>query len=246
MLLAVARQRGSRRRPAAFASGRTAPTPRKRPVQDRSRTTVDAILTATFQVLDRDGADGLTTTRVAEVAGVSVGTLYQYFPNKQALVAGLLAAHLDAAIDAVARAAAESAGAPIAARVERVVRAFVAVKAERAAISRAMQPALAAIDERPIVRAATRRAAELVAELLAGGPPDAAAIQRAAATAKPEPQDDGGARARLLERAIVVCSAMEGIIATAIAEAPARLRDPAFVDQLVGLARGAVVGSERG
>lgn len=220
----MARQDGSRRRTAAFASGRAAPTPRKRPVQDRSRTTVDAILTATFQVLDRHGADGLTTTRVAEVAGVSVGTLYQYFPNKDALVAGVLAAHLDVGIDAVARAVAESAGQPIGDRVEHAVRAFVAAKADRAAISRALQPALAAIDDRPIVRAATRRAAELVAPLLAGDrPPDASEVQRAS----------------------VVCSAMEGIIATAIADDPGRLRDPAFVDQLVGLARGAVVRSGR-
>jgi AcrR family transcriptional regulator len=218
----VARQGGSRRRPAAFASAPPAPTARKRPVQDRSRTTVDAILTATFQVLDRDGPDALTTTRVADVAGVSVGTLYQYFPNKQALVAGLLAAHLDIAIGAIEHAVAEARGEPLATQVERVVRAFVAVKAERAPISRAMQPALAAIDDRPIVRAATRRAATAIAGLLAGGAaPDAAAVQRAA----------------------VLCSAMEGIIATAVAEDPARLRDPAFVEQLIALARGAVAAA---
>ena len=60
--------------------------PRKTPVQRRSRVTVDAILEATIQVLLAEGLARLTTTRVSERAGVSVGTMYQYFPNKQALI----------------------------------------------------------------------------------------------------------------------------------------------------------------
>lgn len=62
---------------------------RKQPVQERSRATVEAVLEATLQVLLREGLAGLTTTRVAERAGVSVGTLYQYFPDKQSLVMAL-------------------------------------------------------------------------------------------------------------------------------------------------------------
>ena len=57
--------------------------PRKTPVQARSTVTVEAISEATIQVLLRHGAERLTTTRVAQRAGVSVGTLYQYYPNKQ-------------------------------------------------------------------------------------------------------------------------------------------------------------------
>ena len=60
--------------------------PRKTPVQARSEATVDAIFKATIQVLLSDGERRLTTTRVAERAGVSVGTMYQYFPHKQALL----------------------------------------------------------------------------------------------------------------------------------------------------------------
>jgi AcrR family transcriptional regulator len=55
--------------------------PRKTPVQARSTVTVQAISEATIQVLLSHGAERLTTTRVAERAGVSVGTLYQYYPN---------------------------------------------------------------------------------------------------------------------------------------------------------------------
>lgn len=65
-------------------------TPRKRPLQDRSRTTVEAILDATAQVLVQDGYDRASTNRVAERAGVSIGSLYQYFPNKEALVGELV------------------------------------------------------------------------------------------------------------------------------------------------------------
>ena len=80
--------------------------PRKSPVQARSAASVDAILEATIQVLRSAGKERLTTTRVAQRAGVSVGTLYQYFPNKSALLQAVLKRHLDevtAAIERVCR-----------------------------------------------------------------------------------------------------------------------------------------------
>lgn len=60
--------------------------PKKKPKQARSRETVETLVEATTRILERDGLEGLTTNRVAEVAGVSIGSLYQYFPNKEALV----------------------------------------------------------------------------------------------------------------------------------------------------------------
>lgn len=60
--------------------------PRKRPRQARSEQLVSAILEAAVRVLQREGAARFTTARVAELAGVSVGSLYQYFPNKQAIL----------------------------------------------------------------------------------------------------------------------------------------------------------------
>ncbi|MFZ5896202.1 MAG: TetR/AcrR family transcriptional regulator [Myxococcota bacterium] len=62
---------------------------RKPPQQPRSRATVSAILDAAIRVLEREGADAATTSRVAEVAGVSVGTLYQYFSNRDAIIDAL-------------------------------------------------------------------------------------------------------------------------------------------------------------
>lgn len=75
--------------------------PRKSPVQARSAASVEAILDATIQVLLRVGKERLTTTRVAARAGVSVGTLYQYFPNKSALLQAVLKRHLLAVTEAV-------------------------------------------------------------------------------------------------------------------------------------------------
>ncbi|MDQ3265402.1 MAG: TetR/AcrR family transcriptional regulator [Myxococcota bacterium] len=68
-------------------------TPRKRPSQERARATVEALLQAAAQVLEAEGEEGLNTNKIAERAGVSIGTLYQYFPNKESLLMGLIAAH---------------------------------------------------------------------------------------------------------------------------------------------------------
>ncbi len=63
--------------------------PRKRPRQARSRETVEAILTAAARILVRDGYARTSTNRIAEVAGVSIGSLYEYFPNRDAILATL-------------------------------------------------------------------------------------------------------------------------------------------------------------
>lgn len=63
-----------------------APSARRRPTQSRSRHTVDAILEAALRVVADEGEERLSTNRIAERAGVSVGTLYQYFPTREAIV----------------------------------------------------------------------------------------------------------------------------------------------------------------
>ena len=67
--------------------------PRKIASQTRSRSTVDALVEATARVLTRDGHDRASTNRIASTAGVSIGSLYQYFPSKEALVAAVIARH---------------------------------------------------------------------------------------------------------------------------------------------------------
>ena len=64
--------------------------PRKAPLQARSRATYEAILEATARILEAEGLAGVTTNRVAERAGVSIGSLYQYFPAREAMLAELV------------------------------------------------------------------------------------------------------------------------------------------------------------
>jgi AcrR family transcriptional regulator len=67
--------------------------PRKQPKQDRSRVTVEAILEATTHILTAEGYDKANTNRIADRAGISIGSLYQYFPNKESLMAALIEQH---------------------------------------------------------------------------------------------------------------------------------------------------------
>lgn len=102
--------------------------PRKTPVQARSTASVDAILEATLQVLLEVGKERLTTTRVAQRAGVSVGTLYQYFPNKSALLQALLRQHFDGVLEAVERACREQTGKALEEMATALIHAFLAAK----------------------------------------------------------------------------------------------------------------------
>lgn len=102
--------------------------PRKTPRQTRSAATVEAIFDATIQVLLGDGAARLTTTRVAERAGVSVGTMYQYFPHKQALLHAVLKRHLEGTVAAVEAASQAYRGRKLAAISDALVAAYFGAK----------------------------------------------------------------------------------------------------------------------
>jgi AcrR family transcriptional regulator len=78
--------------------------PRRRPVQARSMATVETLLSAVAQILVAGGYEGATTNHIARRAGVSVGSLYQYFPNKEALLRELLSRHLARRRSAIAEA----------------------------------------------------------------------------------------------------------------------------------------------
>jgi AcrR family transcriptional regulator len=112
--------------------------PRKTPVQARSTVTVQAICEATIQVLLSHGAERLTTTRVAERAGVSVGTLYQYYPNKRSLLFAVLENHLNRVAARVEATCERASHKPLAEMIKEVVEAFVDAKMERSDISTAL------------------------------------------------------------------------------------------------------------
>ncbi|UWU65915.1 TetR/AcrR family transcriptional regulator [Bradyrhizobium sp. NC92] len=100
--------------------------PRKNASQERSRATVDALVEATARILVKEGFEKASTNRIAEIAGVSVGSLYQYFPSKEALVAAVIDRHNDAIMTVVRAAFAEVADLPI----EKAVRRLVTVAIE--------------------------------------------------------------------------------------------------------------------
>jgi AcrR family transcriptional regulator len=140
--------------------------PRKTPVQARSTVTVEAIAEATVQVLLTHGTDRLTTTKVAERAGVSVGTLYQYFPNKQSLLFAVLEDHLDRVSAAVEAACARACHLPLAAMVQEVVEAFVDAKMQRPDISTALYRIAADIGGPALVQRTGERSRRALAAML--------------------------------------------------------------------------------
>ncbi len=101
--------------------------PRKFPQQDRSRETVDALLEATSQILVKDGYDHASTNKIALKAGVSIGSLYQYFPNKESLVAELIERHHNEMADICRVAMAKFADAELAVLIRETVKAMVAI-----------------------------------------------------------------------------------------------------------------------
>ena len=107
-------------------AGRPLTNPRKQASQERSRATVDALIEATARILVREGFDRASTNRIAEQAGVSIGSLYQYFPSKDALVAAVIDRHR-AELGAVARGALAKASAQ---PIKQAVRTLVAAAIE--------------------------------------------------------------------------------------------------------------------
>jgi AcrR family transcriptional regulator len=103
--------------------------PRKSASQERSRATVDALIEATARILVREGFDRASTNRIAREAGVSVGSLYQYYPSKEALVAAVIERHRQDLMQVARNALAEAAMLPLEEATRRLV--GVAVAAHR-------------------------------------------------------------------------------------------------------------------
>ncbi len=144
--------------------------PRKTPVQARSTVTVEAISEATIQVLLSHGAQRLTTTRVAERAGVSVGTLYQYYPNKQSLLFAVLEHHLNrvaARVEAVCEGASHK---PLAEMIRHMVEGFVDAKMERADISVALYRVSADLGGPELIKRTSQRSRKAVDKMLQTAP----------------------------------------------------------------------------
>lgn len=154
-----------------MASSRTVRlTPRKTPRQARSAVTLDAIFEAAIQVLLADGPGRLTTTRVAQRAGVSIGTLYQYLPNKQALLYAVTARYLDVVAAIMEQACQAQHGAPIGRMAEVLVETFWHAATTRCQATRAVYLIATEMDTSALTEAFSRRVETATAVMFASAP----------------------------------------------------------------------------
>ena len=193
-------------------------TPRKRPRQDRSRATVDTILEATARVLVERGFDGLTTNLVADAAGVSIGSLYQYFPNKAALVGALIERHVDHMSALLLAELTRVAQLPVAAAIRSVVEAMIRAHAVQPELHRVLTeqvPRVGRMGKLREVEAITQR---MVAGLLA---------HRKSELAITDPD----------MASFVLVSSIEAITHRAALLTPELLHDPRLVDETCTMVR---------
>jgi AcrR family transcriptional regulator len=141
--------------------------PRKSPVQARSAASVKAILDATIQVLLRVGKERLTTTRVAFRAGVSVGTLYQYFPNKSALLQAALKRHLNEVAEEVELVCKKQAGEPLREMVTALITTFLQAKMRDAKTTVALYSVSSDVDGARIAQHMGTRFHQAIVRMLA-------------------------------------------------------------------------------
>ncbi|WP_432727706.1 TetR/AcrR family transcriptional regulator [Variovorax sp. W6] len=193
---------------------------RKAPRQQRSRVTVDAIVEAATRVLARRGWARFTTNEIAAVAGVSVGSLYQYFPDKLAIAEAIRQRHLDEVLAALAGSDEEGdATAPLSRRVERFVDGVIAAHS----VDQALHHVL--VDEVPL--AARSSYPEFEAEYQRRYRALVAASQGPGESADADADADAEVAARMLS------SAVEGAVHSAARRGD--LEAPAMRTELVRL-----------
>lgn len=191
-------------------------TPRKRPRQARSKATVDTILQASARVLVKRGFDGFTTNEVATAAGVSIGSLYQYFPNKEAVVAALIMRHVEEMSAAILVELTRVAQLPMAQAVRAVIELAIrahAIDPELHQVLTEQVPRVGRLSKLRELDAITHR---MVAGLLTA---------RRSELAIRDPE----------VAAFVIVSAVESIIHRAALFSPERLRDPRLLEEATAL-----------
>jgi len=155
-------------------------TSRKEPRQVRSSELVAAVLDAAVQVLEKEGAQRFTTARVAERAGVSVGSLYQYFPNKAAILFRLQSDEW-CRTSTLLRDILEDQATPPHERVRALVHAFIRSECEEATIRIALNDAAPFYRDAPEAADAHAESAHIVQVFLRESAPRASEAQRALA-----------------------------------------------------------------
>ncbi len=202
-------------------SARAALRPRKRPRQERSRQTVEAILGAAAQVFERRGYAAGTTDAIAERAGVSIGSVYQYFPNKDAILVALVERHVEEGFALVSRLLREALAEPVAidALLRRFVDAMIALHQREPRLHRVL------FEEVPLpasLRRRLERREEEIAEEVAG------VITESLGLALRNPS----------LAAYMLVHSVEGLVHDFVLHPPRDLEAGAFAGELVCMLRG--------
>jgi AcrR family transcriptional regulator len=194
----------------------TAIKPRKTAKQKRSKSLVESMVEATARILERYGYDNVSTNRIAELAGVSVGSLYQYFPGKDALVAAVLQYQGEKIMRMFEEEVRATAHLSVAERIEHLVRLSVDFYLSNSKVNRE----LFAVGSDPqvvkIILTLRRRAVGLVAELIQAEQP------------RPNAQ----------HVAFVIVNSIMGVVLTSIMDEETPLSREQIVEQLTALTKG--------
>jgi AcrR family transcriptional regulator len=136
--------------------------PRKKPTQARSRATFEAIIEGGAQVLVEDGFHQMTTNSIAERAGVSIGSLYQYFPNKEAIVASIVERFAERQFELLVHGLQEIANAPLEDVVRHLVNAMFEAKQAEPELNRVLVEQLPPIGQLDVMRDWTEQACQMI------------------------------------------------------------------------------------
>ncbi len=205
--------------PFSFRSGILSAMPRKKPKQERAKATVDAIVEATGQVFERQGFRKTTTTEVADRAGVSVGSLYQYFPDKRALIASFFERRLAQDVEMMEAVMLSSQARSPAGLVRLVAEQMVRLYRQDRALYQSVVEILPVMEQTEEVQGGLRRGVAMGAAYLASFP-----------------EVLGGRDPELL--ALVVFHGMRGALNAVVAHAPEKLDDPHLPEAIAGGALG--------
>lgn len=197
---------------------KTTTRPRRAARQERSQATVDAILEAATRLFAEGGLDQVNTNHIAELAGVSIGSLYQYFPSKEAILGELIDRHSEQTIVTLASKLGEFDARPI----PDVLREIVEILLEADTIDVNLHRVF--LDKLPDAGRIEQRSGE---------------IRRVTAAVRELLLERRGDELAVGDRdvaSVVLVHALEAVTNAVVFEFPDRLRDPRLVDEITALA----------
>lgn len=190
--------------------------PRKLPQQDRSRLTVEAIIEATTHILTQEGYDKANTNRIAERAGISIGSLYQYFPNKESLMAALIEQHSNEIAELVESKLKDLSDAPLEIAIPALIKAVIAAHAINPCLHQVLSEEIPRSERSQQVQKADERITELLQTYLA--------------------RWSGSIRPQNLEMTVFILSrTIESLCHSAVIEQPGFVSDAQFEQEVANL-----------